>query len=76
MLAKNFYKIQFFISWWAFTFPFAALTIAFLTAYEKTQYYPFELLSIFSLVLTTMIIAFVGLKTIGAILRGDICKEE
>lgn len=76
VLAKNFYKIQFFISWWAFTFPFAALTIAFLTAYEKTQYYLFEPLSFFSLVLTTMIIAFVGLKTLGAIWRGDICKEE
>ncbi len=76
VLAKNFYKITFFISWWAFTFPFAALTLAFLTAYEKTQYTPFKLLSLFSLVLASIIIAFVGLKTIGAILRGDICKEE
>ncbi|MCX2717300.1 SLAC1 anion channel family protein [Helicobacter sp. MIT 21-1697] len=76
VLAKNFYKITFFISWWAFTFPFAALTMALLTAYEKTQYTPFKFLSLACLVLTSITIAFVGLKTIGAIMRGEICKEE
>lgn len=75
-LARNFYKIKFFISWWAFTFPFAALTLALLVAYEKTQFTPYYFLSFFSLVLTSCIIAFVGIKTIQVIMRDELCKEE
>ena len=75
-LAKSFYKIKFFISWWAFTFPFAALTLALLVAYEKTSILLYYFLGFFSLILTTCIIIFVGIKTIQAIFRGEICKEE
>lgn len=75
-LARNFYKLKFFISWWAFTFPFAALTLALLTAYEKTQYPLFYLMGFLSILLTTCIIFFVGFKTIQAILRGELFVEE
>lgn len=34
---KSFIKIKFFISWWAFTFPIAAATMAFLKAFEITK---------------------------------------
>lgn len=76
LLREIFYKIKFFISWWAFTFPFAALTLALLVAYEKTQFTPYYFLSFFSLVLTSCIIAFVGIKTIQVIMRDELCKEE
>lgn len=75
-LARNFYKIKFSISWWAFTFPFAALTLALLTAYEETQYLLFCVVGFMSLLLTTCIILFVGFKTIQAILRGELFVEE
>ncbi len=75
-LAKNFYKIKFFISWWAFTFPFAALTLALLVAYEKTSILLYYFLGFLSLILTTCIILFVGIKTIQAIILGEIWKEE
>ncbi|MDE7255112.1 MAG: hypothetical protein K2N54_02920 [Helicobacter sp.] len=75
-LARNFYKIKFFISWWAFTFPFAALTLALITAYEKTQYPMFCLMGYLSIILTTLIVLLVSFKTIQAILRGEICNEE
>lgn len=75
-LAKNFYKIKFFISWWAFTFPFAALTLALLVAYEKTSILLYYFLGFLSLILTTCIILFVGIKTIQAIVLGEIWKEE
>lgn len=75
-LTKNFYKIKFFISWWAFTFPFAALTLALLVAYEKTSILLYYFLCFLSLILTTCIILFVGIKTIQAIILGEIWKEE
>lgn len=75
-LARNFYKIKFFISWWAFTFPFAALTLALITAYEKTQYPMFCLMGYLAIVLTTSIVLLVSLKTIQALVRGEICNEE
>lgn len=35
---KNFLKLKFFLSWWAFTFPTAALCIALIKAYELTEH--------------------------------------
>ncbi|TLD81657.1 C4-dicarboxylate ABC transporter [Helicobacter sp. MIT 05-5293] len=75
-LARNFYKLKFFISWWAFTFPFAALTLALLTAYEVSSYPPYYIMGFLSILLTTCIILFVAFKTIQAILRGELFVEE
>lgn len=75
-LYKSFYKIEFFISWWAFTFPLTAITIASVVAYQITQFEIYKYLSfvMFGLVLIT--IAFVSYKTIGKLKAGEICVNE
>lgn len=77
-LIKNFYKIKFFISWWAFTFPMAALTMAIITVYEKTsfEYLTFKLLGYVSLIMTSILILIVSIRTIIAVKNGEICVKE
>ncbi len=77
-LIKNFYKIKFFISWWAFTFPMAALTMAIITVYEKTsfEYLTFKLLGYASLIMTSILILIVLIRTIIAVKNGEICVNE
>lgn len=77
-LIKNFYKLKFFISWWAFTFPMAALTMALITVYEKTEYvYTFyKYLSIVSLIMTSILVLIVLIRTIIAVARKEICVDE
>ncbi len=58
------------------TFPFAALTLALLVAYEKTSILLYYFLGFLSLIVTTCIILFVEIKTIQAIILGEIWKEE
>lgn len=75
-LSKNFYKIKFFISWWAFTFPMAALTMAAFTAYDKSHYLPFKVGAVLMLIITSLIVIFVLYKTIKAMINEEICKPE
>ncbi len=77
-LAKNFYKIKFFISWWAFTFPMAALTMALITAYEKTNYVygAYKCLSVISIIMTSILVLLVLIRTIYAVMKKEICIDE
>lgn len=74
-LAK-FARLKFFLSWWAYSFPLAAMTIATLVMYEKVgqvwyEYFAMALFGILNLVLALLIV-----RTIEAMLRGQICVEE
>ncbi len=67
---------QFFISWWAYTFPLAAITIATLMmemVFHNTLTY---LASIGLIILTTLVVCFVTLKTIQACRAQTICISE
>ncbi|MEA3371716.1 MAG: SLAC1 anion channel family protein [Campylobacterota bacterium] len=67
---------EFFISWWAYTFPLASITIATLMlemAYHSTVTY---LASVGLIILTTVVVGFVTLKTIGACRAQKICISE
>lgn len=77
-LIKNFYKIKFFISWWAFTFPMAALTMAIITVYEKTgfEYTMYKLLGIAALIMTSVLVLIVLIRTIIAVKNKEICIPE
>ena len=75
-LRKSFYNIKFFLSWWAFTFPMTAITIASVVAYQITQQ---EVFKYFAFVLFTMAVIIVGIvswKTIQKIRLGEICVNE
>ena len=75
-LYKSFYKLRFFISWWAFTFPLMAITLASVVAYQVSAINSYRYLSFvfFSIALFTVL--FVTWKTIGKIREGEICVNE
>lgn len=74
--AKFFLRCKFFLSWWAYSFPVAALTIATLLM-AKESGAPFYLwLSIAMLATLTVLIATLLLLTVKAIIDKSICTEE
>jgi tellurite resistance protein len=75
-LYKSFRKLQFFISWWAFTFPLMAITLASTVAFQVTQIVFFKYMSFLMFGLAFLVIAFVTLKTISKIAAKEICVNE
>jgi tellurite resistance protein len=73
---KNFIKIKFFISWWAFVFPLAAMAISTMLMYHHTQDTPLLLLSYTMIAATSIIISIVIYQTVIHIKKGDICVQE
>lgn len=76
VLYKNFRKLEFFISWWAFTFPLMAITIASVVAFQITHENIYKYLSFFFITIAIVTISFVAWKTIGKIRKGEICVNE
>jgi len=75
-MMKNFLKLQFFISWWAYTFPLAAITIATIlidSVYHKwfIKYFAYILL-----LFTAVVVFYVSYKTFVAIKNKKICIPE
>lgn len=75
-MVKNFINLKFFISWWAFTFPVAAMTIASSIAYHKTGSLFYKVFAHLSVVVTTIVILYVAYNTIKYMLKKEICVVE
>lgn len=73
---KNFMKIEFFISWWAFVFPIAAMAIAAMLMYVKTHDPILLALSYIMISVVTIVIAVVIYQTIIHMNKHDICIKE
>lgn len=73
---KNFLKLQFFISWWAFTFPLAAVSIASMLAYKVSLIAIYKYFAYSFIVITTITVIIVACKTIMHILKKEICIAE
>jgi tellurite resistance protein len=73
---KNFLNLKFFISWWAFTFPLAAVTIASMLAFKITQITLYSYFAYFFMVVTTLVVILVAYKTIQHMLKKEICIAE
>ena len=73
---KNYINIKFFISWWAFTFPMAAITLATILMYELTSYSFYGFLSYFFILITTIIVFLVAKETIVYMNKKEICIME
>ncbi len=73
---KKFLKIQFFISWWAFTFPLATITLATLLMYEQLHDSLYLYLSYGLILFVTIVIAIVAYTTIVHMTRKEICIME
>lgn len=73
---KNFVKIKFFISWWAFVFPLAAMGISAMLMYHETKDTMLLILSYMMVSVTTVVIAIVLYQTIMHMLKGEVCVQE
>jgi len=73
---KMFFKIRFYLSWWAYSFPMSAVTIASMAMFHETGIQFFKLLSSVLLILLCSTIAVLVSKTGKALFRKEICVEE
>jgi len=73
---KHFIKLPFFLSWWAYSFPLAAMTIASFVMYEKTLKSIYLWLAGGLLTLVTTVVLIVIMFTIKAILNKKVCIAE
>ena len=73
---KNFIKIKFFISWWAFVFPVAAMAISSMLMFHKTGDAILFVLSYALITVVTLIVIIVAYNTILNINDKEICIEE
>ena len=73
---KMFSKIKFYLSWWAYSFPIVALTVATNLMYHKTLDKIFYYLSGGLLILLIFVVSLLTLKTIIAIKNKSLCIEE
>jgi len=73
---KRFAKLQFFLSWWAYSFPVAAITIASLLMYETTHIQIYQYIGAGLLGLLTLIVTYLLIRTVSAVINHEICTEE
>ncbi|MEN8214470.1 MAG: SLAC1 anion channel family protein [Pseudomonadota bacterium] len=69
----RFIRIPFSLSWWVYSFPLAAVTVATLLMYEETDKPYFKLISYLLLVLVSALIVFLLYKTWRAARHQQIC---
>jgi tellurite resistance protein len=72
---KRFVKLQFFLSWWAYSFPLAAITIASFRMHELTQKLAYQYIAAALLALLTIVVVFLIFKTFIAVRNHKICIE-
>lgn len=75
-MGRSFTGLKFFISWWAFTFPLDALSIALMVAYGITRSAVYKALGLFFLVLATLVIGYVFFQTLIHVRKREICIQE
>lgn len=75
-LTRRFLSIRFYLSWWAYSFPLAAFTLATALMAGLTQSAFYRALSVFLWAALVMIVAVLAVKTLGAVSRREICVED
>lgn len=75
-LHNNFRNLKYFLSWWAFTFPLTAITIASVVAYQVTTDVIYRYLSWFFLLISVTVISVVTYQTLIHVYKGKICINE
>lgn len=73
---KNYLNIKFFISWWAFTFPMAAISLSTILMYQLTHQSFYAILSYIFTTMTIVIVTLVAKETIAHMLKKEICIME
>lgn len=73
---KLFYKIKFSLSWWAYTFPIAAISVATGMMYLLTDVLLYKIIFIGLFCLLLVVVLIVSVYTIKAMKKGDICNNS
>ncbi|QKF82141.1 SLAC1 anion channel family protein [Halarcobacter ebronensis] len=76
VMYKNYIKIKFFISWWAFTFPMAAISIATVLMYELSHENIYAVLAYLFTAITVFVVFLVAKETIVHMFKKEICIME
>ncbi len=74
--AKRFSRIQFYLSWWAYSFPLAAATLASMVMYSKTSHSGLLTLSYLMLTATTVIIGLLLIRTSRTVISGKVFQPD
>lgn len=72
----RFHRLPFFLSWWAYSFPLASMSIASLLYFEQTQYKPVYWIGIALLAFTSVLIIGLLIRTLIAMKNKQICLPE
>jgi len=73
---RRFARLKFFLSWWAYSFPLAAITVATLLMYERSGIGTYQVLSVILLGLVSLVALMLVVRTAMAVGRDEICVEE
>jgi tellurite resistance protein len=76
VMYKSFIQLKYFMSWWAFTFPLAASSIASAVAYQVTHYAFFKFMAWVMLLSVIIAILIVAWYTVKHMQKGEICIKE
>ncbi len=76
MLRNSFKGLKFFISWWAFLFPIASVTLASVAAYQLTAKNIYMYISWFFMISSIIALLVVSYKTYIAIKNKELCIKE
>jgi tellurite resistance protein len=72
----RFIGLPFFMSWWAYSFPLAAISIASMVMSHITGHLFYGYLGLSLLIILSVLIAVLLIKTVKAARLGNICKQE
>jgi len=71
-LIRQYMRVPFFVSWWAYTFPMAAVTVAAMEFHRLNAYDELWLICVTLLTITTVVIAMVFVRTLMALIQGKL----
>ncbi|MBC8422925.1 SLAC1 anion channel family protein [bacterium] len=69
-------RVPYYVSWWAYTFPLASITIASMLMFKLSAMPAYRWLAFGLLGITTLIVLIVTTSTVRAARRGEICTPE
>jgi len=75
-IARAFVGIRFSASWWAFTFPLDAFTLAILHYYEQSGEQALGIAAAIALIVSSVVVLIVSACTVGALVRGTLLKPN
>ena len=75
-MAPHFKMPKFFISWWAYTFPLDAAALSSMLLYELTREPLFAVISVITVTLATLVIAYISWATLKQLVAGQLLVED